>query len=228
VPSNFRKRIFFGHQSVGSNILDGIGAEFPDLPVVDVESEPDRNLRSGIFHARIGRNGDAQSKFESFSNHVLSPQREYDLALMKLCYVDIDRHSDVDKVFSQYVDTVERLQVERPDTKLVHTTVPLRVIRLGVRSYLKKWTGRPIDPIEDNSKRHLFNESLRQYFGDSHPVFDLAILESTTPSGDPSDIKHRGVAVPVLFPGYTTDGGHLNELGKSIIARQFISMLQTA
>ena len=228
MPSKFVKSVFFGHQSVGSNILDGVCAEFPDLPVVDIENEPDRKPYSGIFHAKIGRNGDAQSKFESFYNHVLSPQQDYDLALMKLCYVDIDRHSDVDRILSQYVDLIERLQLRRPNIELMHTTVPLRVLRLGVRSYLKKWTGRAIDPIEDNAKRHSFNEALRECFGKSHRIFDLASFECTAPSGGHSGIEYRGAAVPGMFPAYSTDGGHLNELGRSTIAREFVAMLQTA
>lgn len=228
MPSSFQKRVFFGHQSVGYNIIDGVRAEFPDLLTVDVDSQPDSVLCSGIFHAKVGENGDAQSKFESFRYHVLSPEREYDLAVMKLCYADVHRCSDIDEILSQYISVIKQIQLERPRTKLLHTTVPLRSIRLGARSYLKKWMGRRIDSIEDNLMRHSFNESIRRYFGSSHQLFDLARFESTTPFGVQYNIRYRGAIVPSLCPAYSADGGHLNGLGRSVMARQFISVLQSA
>lgn len=220
--------MFFGHQSVGSDILEGIKDDFPDLPIIDIEGNPRGEPSTGLFHARIGKNGDALSKLDSFCEYVLSPRHGYDLAVMKLCYADINRNSDINETLSQYMSMTKRLQIEIPMTKLIHTTVPLRVIRLGARSFLRKWTGRRVNAIDDNSARHLFNQSLRQHFVPPHRIFDLARIESTTPTGNPCNIKYFGGSVPSLFPAYSTDGGHLNALGKSIFAREFVSMLQSA
>ena len=53
------RRLLFGHQSVGRNIVDGMVdllAEHPEIPVVIAES---RNFgrRPAFYHATVGRNG---------------------------------------------------------------------------------------------------------------------------------------------------------------------------
>ena len=55
------RRVFFGHQSVGANLIEGIEdvlRSCPDLPLRIVESnDPSAMAEPGLYHARIGENG---------------------------------------------------------------------------------------------------------------------------------------------------------------------------
>src|SRR3989339_816109 len=60
------KKIFFGHQSVGGNILEGIhsllaGTTQPALRIVET-ADPSSFTEPLFAHAKIGTNGDPQSK----------------------------------------------------------------------------------------------------------------------------------------------------------------------
>ena len=58
-------RVYFGHQSVGNNILDGLNAlarRRPDRYSIEVRAEPDASWfrgHAGVGHFAVGENGDA-------------------------------------------------------------------------------------------------------------------------------------------------------------------------
>ena len=65
-----QKKIFFGHQSVGRNILEGLEKVLKAVPEIRLEiketSDP-RDFQGPVFaHARIGQNRDPQGKIEHF------------------------------------------------------------------------------------------------------------------------------------------------------------------
>ena len=69
------KKIFFGHQSVGNNIIKGIKDILKDNPNIDFNimeiSEP-VELKEGVFaHTNnLGKNEDPQSKITAFANYL--------------------------------------------------------------------------------------------------------------------------------------------------------------
>src|SRR5882724_12988489 len=72
------ERVYFGHQSVGANILQGV-KELSGATGVPVF----------IKDEFVPENGDPKRKLESFKKSVGAGSR-YDVALVKFCYVDID------------------------------------------------------------------------------------------------------------------------------------------
>jgi len=66
---------------------------------------------------------------------------------------------------------------------------------------------------------------LRQAYQGRAPIFDLARVESIDPEGKTVTVEWKGIAVPVMAPAYTNDGGHLNSEGRLRAARELISVL---
>jgi len=64
------RRVFFGHQSVGANVLSGVRTVLADTPGVRLElveaSDPGALDRPVLAHAFIGRNGDPMGKIDHF------------------------------------------------------------------------------------------------------------------------------------------------------------------
>ena len=89
-----QKRVVFGHQSVGQNILDGVQALAAQanisLPIVKSRTPEASN---GIFHFFVGQNEDPLSKLKDFAGALESGAAEgTGIALLKLCYIDFRCH----------------------------------------------------------------------------------------------------------------------------------------
>lgn len=231
------KRIFFGHQSVGYNIIDGIADvanehDYIKLNVVQTRgpAEFDRPL---LAHAQVGRNHDPASKIESFK-HIMDAGvgNKADIALFKFCYVDVTRESDPKKIFDSYRAAMEDLKRRYPRTRLVHVTVPLcsapKGIRRNLKQSVKSLIGKP-GVLEDNVMRERYNKLLRDAYSGKEPVFDLALIESINPNGLKCYAPKKAERVPVMALEYTDDGGHLNGVGRKKAAEQLLIVLaQTA
>ena len=225
-------RVVLGHQSVGRNILDGVrewSAELGvPLRIVEISGSPPDDL-PGLFHSYIGTNGDPASKCEAFVTLLGQPlQRPYDLAMMKFCYVDMERRDrhDAEQLLDQYVAMLARLRAAHPDLRMLEVTMPLRADPPGVRAWIKRLIGRPTEEDDDNAARNAYNEALRRRFaGDS--LFDLATAESTRADGSRSAFMRNGAVVYTLAQNYTTDGGHLNREGRRHIAAVFLHAIAT-
>ena len=123
-------RIFFGHQSVGENILDAAPDVFAAAGLAApefVESEnPATASGPAILHTFIGRNGDALGKIAEFDRIMRSGMgNSVDVATFKLCFVDIRDGADTTAVFEAYRDTLSALERDYPDVTFLYTTVPL-------------------------------------------------------------------------------------------------------
>lgn len=212
-------RIYFGHQSVGANILDGLDALARQQPgrygvAIEgyssswkigrlLEGDPLQRLsHGGIAHFQVGRNGDGAGKVRDFLDRASAHGRAADVAMMKLCYVDFPSGkasqpaADPARLFATYRDALERLEQDNPKLRVVWWTAPL--------------TNR------DNQVREQFNTLVRAYAKDKGKVlFDLADIEAHAPNGRPM-ADHVG---PVLYAGYTDDGGHLAGRGQMRAAR---------
>jgi len=223
-----KKKVFFGHQSVGYNIVSG----FEDLKQHDDRlggihlvrmDHPDAVTAPGIYHASIGANGFPLKKIEAFREWLEAGRRgaQFDIAFFKFCYVDFNRISDPKEIMRAYVEAIERLKAEFPNLDLIHVTVPLQVHRRGIRSFVRNIVRGDLD----NVKRDEYNRLLLEKFGEAGSVYDLARVESTRPDGQRSGFNHGGRFYPSLFKGYTTDGGHLNSRGKLAAARELLAVL---
>jgi hypothetical protein len=228
-----RSRVFFGHQSVGMNILDAVPAVYaahglPAPPVFRGRAAP-TDLGSGfVLQDYIGQNEDPTGKIRDFEAAMRSgTARQVQVAAMKLCYVDFRADTDVETLFATYRTTMEALERDFPGVVFVKITVPLTTER-GLVDRIKgvvRGTDR-FGPAE-NVRREEFNALLRQEYT-GHHLFDLAELESTAPDGHRVGGDVDGDHYFSLYPGYAADAGHLNAAGARRIAAAWLHTLATA
>lgn len=215
------KRIFFGHQSVGENLLQGVRETTPAVQVFDDTPGMDD---VGIWHARIGQNTQPLSKLRAFEQALAGDVGDWcELALMKLCYVDVTAQTDVLAFWDAYKAAMFRILSGRPKLKLLHITVPLNVTHTGWKSRVAGLlTSQP--RMDDNQERIAFSRMLHEH--NPGRVFDLAELESTNPEGYRCVTIRHGISIPSLCESYTDDGGHLNATGRTRISPAFLQFLE--
>lgn len=226
-------RIFFGHQSVGYNIIDGITdianeREYIKLNVVQTARSADFD-RPILAHSQVGKNTDPVSKIEGFTKIMdAGIGDKADVAFFKFCYVDLTRDSDPQEIFDRYRTALEDLKGRYPGTKFLHVTAPVRSAPKGAKKNLKecvkRLAGKPTG-LDDNRVRERYNELLRNAYSGKEPIFDLGLMETINPEGLRCYAVRRGVRVPVMAPAYTDDGGHLNSQGRTRIAEQLLIVL---
>ncbi len=203
------QRIFFGHQSVGGNIVQGIY----DLMAADsrlklnvVSSGSPASVTGPAFIENgIGQNGDPASKNAAFAaiiNNGFGAQGG--IALYKYCWVDINDSTNVKQMFADYRSVVDTLKSKYPALKIVHITIPLAT--------------------DVSVNRNQYNKLLRQTYPASS-IFDLAETESTHADGSRSYSMVGGEAIYTLAPEYTDDGGHLNATGRQAAAKRMLITL---
>jgi hypothetical protein len=223
-------RVLLGHQSVGRNVLEGLeqlAAEAGvSLRILEVNGAPP-DSGPGVFHSNIGTNEDPDSKCEMFAQ-LLSGfgKPEYDLAMMKFCYVDLGQETalEVAGMLDRYDRLVTTIRRQRPDVQLVHVTMPLRADPPGKKTFVKRLLGMATSEDADNVLRNAFNDGLRNRYANEE-LFDLAAMESTLPDGSRSFFEADGKPVYTLARAYTGDGGHLNETARRRAAIAFVSTL---
>ncbi|HYO55974.1 SGNH/GDSL hydrolase family protein [Archangium sp.] len=227
-----RRRVFFGHQSVGGNLLDGVRQlSSPGSPaprIVEV-SDPSTPLAPGtLAHAMVGHNEQPETKIAHFEKLVDGGMAKgADVAFFKFCYIDFNSATDAKALFEKYRATLAGLKARHPGVTFVHATVPLTTVQRGAKAWLKEWMGRPVWGVGENVTREAFNALLRQTYAGKEPLFDLAALESTRPDGTPETYELNGRSYPAMVPEYSDDGGHLNAAGQARLASAFVSFLAT-
>jgi hypothetical protein len=224
------KRIYFGHQSVGYNIVEGISDVLkanPQIKLNIIETNNAVDFSVPIFaHSQVGKNEDPKSKCEAFADLMERGMGEgIDIAFLKFCFVDVTGKTDVNRLVAEYGSTINALKKRYPKVTYVHITVPLMTVQTGPKGWIKKLIGRPIGGYEDNIGRGEYNRKLRSEYGRKDPLFDLAALESTFPDGKRCTFSAGGKAYETLVPEYTDDGGHLNQKGRRWVAEQFLVFL---
>jgi hypothetical protein len=227
-------RVFFGHQSVGGNILEGVDkiAAAGGLPlrVAEINDSPP-DVLPGIFHAKVGANADAGSKCEAFAAYLdRAVEVPYDVAVLKFCYVDLDDDappSAVAALFEQYRRTIARVRDKHPQLRLVFTTIPLEAEPAGWKTPLKRLLGRSTWTDAGNVRRDEYNERIRREFA-GEIVFDIARLQSTFPDGNTTGFAYQGRRIATLAHEYTYDGGHLNDRGQQRLAAGFVAAVAAA
>jgi hypothetical protein len=223
------KRVYFGHQSIGGNIMEGVGDLVRAEPrlglrVQGVEGLPDSG---GVFaHGTVGRNGEPGLKTDDFARRLEGPLRgRVDVAFHKYCYADILEDTDVAAVFEHYRRTMARLHAEFPGVVFVHVTTPLVRVQSGPRAALKRLLGRSPGRYGGDFARERFNDLMRDAYRGREPLFDLAAVESTRPDGSREAIRVGSRSGFALVPAYTSDNAHLNEAGRRRVAEALLVFL---
>ncbi len=227
------KKIFFGHQSVGQNILDGVTDIMKDLPQIQLSIKEIANYREygpepAFFHAFLGQNTVPQSKIDDFVQYVQNGiGAEADIAFFKFCFIDFAKETDIKKLFSHYKSTMSELERAFPKTKFIHVTVPLVSKPSGIVDRIKIVLGRSVKDPEASMKRNVFNDMIRNEYAYSAPIFDLARVESTYPDGKRESFDVVGKIYYALIEAYTDDGAHLNDLGRKVVAAELLLLMSS-
>jgi hypothetical protein len=222
-------RVFFGHQSVGKNIINGLETLAKNVPDVDLTISDYESYQADgkgcLLHARVGKNREPASKCLDFGRIIDQELRgKVDYALLKFCYVDINKDSNVSSVFNDYRRTMDDLIERHPDITFVHTTMPLKHTPSGLKIKIKELLGKPNTYKLDNIKRNEFNRLLKETYNNA-PIIDIAKSESTYPDGSREVFEVDGQTYYSLIQGYTYDGGHLNDQGQIQVASMFVQEL---
>ncbi|MHB1010524.1 MAG: hypothetical protein ACYC1E_15120 [Propionibacteriaceae bacterium] len=206
-------RVFFGHQSVGANIIAGVQATFTESGLALLVTET-REVEAGetgvLAHAPVGRNGDPYSKMADFAAILDGPSgSRVGVALLKLCYIDVVAGTDVDALFAAYASMLADLERRHPAVRFLAATVPLTTDRT--------------DPA-DNVARERYNELVRARFAASGDLYDIAAVEATLAQ---SPMERRSGSTPyhVLNKALAADSGHLNDLGARLAAAELIRLV---
>lgn len=207
------KRIYFGHQSVGNNILDGLESlsrsSAGSVPTIRKVTSPTEvtDVSSGyLVHSLVGENGRPDTKMAAFDTMMRSGMaQKVDVALMKLCYVDFGRRTDPRAVFENYRGTMSALERDFPQVTFIYTTTPLTV-----------------SDAYNNSVRTQFNSLIRTELKDK-PILDIAEVESRAPDGSRATGETLGFPYEALQPEYASDGAHLNAEGSQRVAQSLVA-----
>ena len=227
------KKIFFGHQSVGYNIVEGITDiinERDDIKLNIIEArEPSAFDQPVLAHSQVGMNTQPFSKIERFVEIMDSGVgSKVDIAFFKFCYVDIMRDSDPQEIFNGYSAAMVGLKERYPNTKFLHVTVPIFSTPKGAKKYLKNTVKLLVGRqgyFEDNMVRWCYNDLLAQAYSKTGLFFDLALVESVNANGFGCYALKGAEKVSVMAPEYTEDCGHLNGLGRKKVAEQLLIIL---
>ncbi len=228
-----RKRVYFAHQSVGYNILDGIrdlAAVQPGVLLNVVESRaPEGVSGPAIVHFAVGKNTDPASKNRDLLAFLDgSSDQDSAVVVFKYCYVDMLASTNVPKLFAEYQATVAEAKRRRPEITIVHATMPLTTVEAAYKAFAKRLLGRDEVRRDLDSKRNEYNALLRRAYAGKEPIFDLANAESTLPDGSRTFFMSNKDTVFTLAEQYSADGGHLNDLGKRHAAAAMLTALGAA
>jgi hypothetical protein len=225
-------RVYFGHQSVGGNILSGLAdlqaqLDRPAIRVAELGALDAGDGAGVLLQTAIGQNGKPDAKCEDFRQVMRQLQGRVDVALFKFCYIDFDDRSDAAAIFDTYARTMDDMKRQYPDVTFVHVTAPLRSIERGPGVWVRELLGKRNRAKYANSARGEFNRLLRERYA-ADPIFDLAAVMSTYPDGQRETFTLDGKTYESLVPAYTDDGGHLNAVGATYGAAGFVDSIAKA
>ena len=224
------KKIYFGHQSVGQDLLQGINELMDANPVIKLsilKTKSASDFGKPVFaHSYIGENEKPESKNREFSSIFGTELKDkVDIAFFKYCFVDINKNTDLNKLFEDYKRTITNVKNNNSNLIVLHLTVPLTTIQSGIKAWVKGLIGREVGRVDDNVARNKFNQMIINEYAGTDYIFDLARFESTKQDATREQFKVNGAKYYSMVPLYTYDGGHLNDVGKKYVAEQFLLFL---
>jgi hypothetical protein len=209
------KVVYFEHASVGSNVTDGL----TDLATSDSRYAVDRlgigedndslsaapgawiASHNGFIDNARGNPG-LLAKVSRFQSRMTAGNfaSTVDVAMFKFCFIDTD--GTATDAFNAVKSAMTALQAAYPSTVFVWWTMP--IMTAG-------------DPRRDE-----YNTLVRDYcIANDQYLLDIAAIECHDPSGAlQTDANGR-----VMFSGYSSDGGHLNQAGALRVANAFWCLL---
>ena len=224
-------RVLFSHQSVGANVLDGLRRLLEETsvtwPIVDLDTATGQP-GPAVIDIRPGENGNPKTKIDGFESALDSLQENPpQLALMKFCYADFTRDTDIRALFDYYKRAIVRIKARHPAVVIAHATAPLRIREHGVKARIKRLLRMRPESDLLNAKREQFNRLLRAEFA-NEPIFDIARVESIDLRGTRETYPIDGQPTPALVADYSSDGGHLNAVGRRVLAYAYVRFLAGA
>jgi hypothetical protein len=190
-------KVFFGHQSVGQNTIEGaaaLGFKFEEVKGATDYSGPK------LGHAFLDKNREPLQKIQGF-DQMVGKIGSADVAGMKLCWIDFDTKSDVARVQNAYVSTINKVVDQNPKTHLFHVTPPLTT-----------------DDPKLNKARVAYGEWMKNTYADKAVVFDLGAVISTKEGGSACEAG----GARKLCDEWASDEGHLNDKGKERAAKALL------
>lgn len=222
------RTLFFGHQSVGGNVMQGVEEllrAHPEIPLrVVATNDPAQVTGPGLFHGYVGTNGQPATKLADFGR-IAAAVGDSGTAMVKFCYVDIDGSTDAEALFARYRQAIDSLRTQHPALTIVHMTLPLQVDPGTLFHWRTKLRGKQTPYRTLNAIRARYNRSLRETYEGREPVFDLAHFQSLLPDGSVGVVPVDGVDVEYLAQEWSSDGGHLNAEGRRRVAQAFLVSL---
>jgi len=221
------RRVFFGHQSIGGNVMKGIAAlndtlGVNDAPSVRLYDQSATGLPASgpVFsHAYVGENGRPVGKIQAFEAYLRSGVgARVDVAFLKFCYADIRGargadYANVTELFNAYTAMMTRLERDFPNVTFLYTTAPVENVQL-----------KP-ETAEYNANRAQYNALIRQRYGGTGRLWDIARAESTAPDGTRITSTYNGQRHEALYRNYTQDGGHLVDPGTRVAATPLLQLI---
>ena len=206
------KRVIFAHQSVGWQVIQGIGTLAdhlgrPDPLVVDVETGTIPPTGGYIGHWYVWSNGDGLGKVAEFDAMIRGGlHAQADIFVLKFCYADLRGTSGYTpaQLFAAYETTIDGLRATYPTKTFVAATETI-----------------VMSSDEDgpaNALRMAFNDLVRAKYGGAGPLWDIALALSTDPDGNRIRTGSPGSWVEHLYSGYASaDQEHIS--GPDMIGR---------
>ena len=224
-----QSNIYFGHKSVGQNIIAGMNKIIKvtgqnGLKIEELSDSIKYN-QNYFLHSNIGENGYPKGKFREFSKIVNDLERKnLDIAMMKLCFVDITEKTDISDIFQSYTAMIDSLRNKYPALVIIHFTVPLKSEPDWINNLKNIIKRRTDNDVKDNLARNKYNELLLKKYS-NEDIFDIANIESTYPDGKREIVTVDDKQCYSLIKNYTYDGGHLNEKGQELVAEKLINKI---
>jgi hypothetical protein len=226
-----QKKIYYGHQSVGNNIMVGIKdlvKENPQIRLKFTRNAEEHKIAIGLFaNSRLGQITDPLLMVEEVTRSMEKTLGvAADIAVLRFSYGDVYAKKNVEEVFDNYQMAFSILKKKYPQTKFVHVTLPLDTTKTSWKLWVKQLLRKQeIWEYETNIRRNDFNELLRKKYKGLNPVFDIAELQSTFPDGKRSTFTKNGKTYYSMIANYSYDGHHLNQTGREIAAEKLLLLL---
>jgi hypothetical protein len=180
--------VLFGHQSVGLDIMTGLGTLAGQnatrygitmagngLPYPPYADPPASwfSANDGIGGREIGTNGDPGSKTRAFDGLVRGAYGPMiDVALMKFCFTETYAENRGQPIWDLYRTAMQQLILDFPNVKFVWTTMPLAFI------------GNQPDPNDYGLPAYEFNDLVRAHVAaNGGYLLDIADIESHDAGG---------------------------------------------
>jgi hypothetical protein len=192
-------KVFFGHQSVGWNTLEGV--ESLGGFTVDEISGASSYGTPKIGHAYLDSNTQPLDKMQNFDVMMGRIGSTVQVAGMKLCWIDFESGTNVTNLQNTYKATITKVKAAYPNVHLFHVTTPVKT-----------------DEASLNAMRLQYGDWLKNTYKNEAIVLDLAAVQSTQPNG----AACTSGGTRNMCAAYASDEGHLNATGQARAAKAFL------